>query len=156
MAGYSGTPLPRKLGIREGARVATLHAPDHLDEILVPWPTGAIVEPLDRAAVPGGEDARFDVILLFVKDEGALKQGLEAAPDHLKVAGGLWIGWPKMTSPLFDGLKESHVRDAGLRTGLVDNKICAIDADWSGLRFVFRKEDRPEITERRNAPEGDR
>ncbi len=145
MAGYSGTPLPKKLGIREGTRVATIHAPAHLCEILVPWPAGASIEPFDFAAGPASADDRFDVILLFVNEERALAEGLVAAPPRLKVAGGLWVAWPKMKSPLSGGLKDSHVRTAGLEAGLVDNKVCAIDADWSGLRFVFRKEDRPRI-----------
>jgi len=154
MAGYSGTPLPKKLGIREGARVATLDAPDHLESILIPWPPGACIEPLVPNSAPSSEEDRFDVILIFVKDERALRLGLKAAPEHLRIAGGLWVGWPKMKSPLFDGVKDSHVRDAGLMTGLVDNKVCAIDEDWSGLRFVFRKEDRRALQIERELSEG--
>jgi hypothetical protein len=152
MAGYSGTPLPKKLGIGEGSRVAILHAPDHLGDILDPVPDEVSIEPLDLDTDPGDEESRFDVILLFVKDLGTLKAGLGMAPDHLRIAGGLWVGWPKMTSPLCDGLKDSHVRDAGLSAGLVDNKICAIDQDWSGLRFVFRKEDRDRVLRDRSQP----
>ncbi len=151
MAGYSGTPLPKKLGIREGNRVATLQAPEHLPSILTPWPAGARIEELPRDGAPTSEDDRFDVILAFVDDEVGLRAGLASAPDWLRIAGGLWIGWPKMKSALFRGLKESHVREAGLATGLVDNKVCAIDGDWSGLRFVVRREDRPALEAARGA-----
>lgn len=145
MAGYSGTPLPKKLGIGEGGRVATMSAPDHLATILTPWPAGAQREEFPSNGAPSNEAERYDVILLFVRDEAALAEGLAAASPWLRIAGGLWVGWPKMKSPLFEGLKEGHVRAAGLSTGMVDNKVCAIDADWSGLRFVFRREDRPGI-----------
>lgn len=153
MSGYSGTPLPKKLGIREGHRVAAVAAPRGLSEILVPWPSGVQLERVDEVTGLASAEGRFDVILLFAgadagnaasPDDG-LADAIARASDRLEVDGGLWVGWAKMKSPLFSGLKDSHVREAGLGVGLVDNKVCAIDDDWSGLRFVFRREDRARV-----------
>lgn len=159
MSGYSGTPLPKKLGIREGHRVAAVGAPEGLSEILRPWPTGARMDAVAGVAGLADAEGRFDVILLFAVADGhdvadaddpadpgrGLADRITAAAAHLEVDGGLWVAWAKMKSPLFSGLKDSHVREAGLRVGLVDNKVCAVDDDWSGLRFVFRKEDRARV-----------
>lgn len=153
MSGYSGTPLPKKLGIREGHRVAAVAAPRRLAEILVPWPSGAQLEGVDEVTGLASAEGRFDVILLFAggdaenaasPDDG-LADAIAGVSDRLEVDGGLWVAWAKMKSPLFSGLKDSHVREAGLGVGLVDNKVCAIDDDWSGLRFVFRREDRARV-----------
>jgi hypothetical protein len=83
------------------------------------------------------------VIVLFARSEGELRKRFDSAVPRLQPAGGLWVAWPKQSSSLATDLRESHVRSYGLSTGLVDNKICAIDEDWSGLRFVVRKENRP-------------
>ncbi|MEK9500792.1 DUF3052 domain-containing protein [Gemmatimonadota bacterium DH-20] len=163
MSGYSGTPLPKKLGIREGHRVAAVAAPRRLAEILVPWPSGAQLEGVDEVTGLASAEGRFDVILLFAgagagagaddaaspddatsPDDG-IADAIAGVSDRLEVDGGLWVAWAKMKSPLFSGLKDSHVREAGLRVGLVDNKVCALDDDWSGLRFVFRREDRARV-----------
>lgn len=143
-AGYSGTPLPKKLGIREGSRVGARRAPAHLPDLLDPLPSGVRIESLDAAAHPDGQ-ARFDVILLFVDEIAMLRDEFEPLTDRIEVDGGLWVCWPKMKSPLFRELREGDVRAHGLDTGLVDNKICAVDEDWSGLRFVHRREDRPAL-----------
>lgn len=135
-AGYSGTPLPRKLGIKEGHRVVTLHAPPHLPELLADLPAGVRFVDLDDGEAP-------DVILLFARSADALSRSLSRAARRLHPDGGLWIAWPKKTSPLAGELDGNRVRAVGLATGLVDNKVCAIDADWSGLRFVVRVENRP-------------
>ena len=144
-AGYSGTPLARKLGIEEGHRVVTLGAPGNLEEILRPLPDGVRLEADPEA--PSSLDAAGarsrDVILLFAPDRDALESGLPPARRFLAWDGGLWVCWPKQSSPLATEMRESDVRAAGLAEGLVDNKICAVDADWSGLRFVHRREDRP-------------
>lgn len=152
MSGYSGTPLPTKLGIRAGHRVAAVAAPHGLPDILVPWPAGGRMEgaaEIAELAGLAGSEGRFDVILLFVEETVGLSERIAQAADHLTVDGGLWVAWAKMKSPLFSGLKDSHVRDAGLQAGLVDNKVCAIDDDWSGLRFVFRRENRAAVTAER-------
>jgi hypothetical protein len=135
MAGYSGTPLPRKLGITPGSRVALLHAPDGLAAQLDPLPSDVSLR----------RDARSpaDVILLFATDAAALPEALAIAMRALVASGGLWIAWLKRVSRTPYGLSENEVRAIGLAAGLVDNKVCAIDDTWSGLRFVVRLADRP-------------
>lgn len=136
-AGYSATPLSRKLGIKEGACVATSGAPEHFPSLLEPVPPGVRLRRDLRAAGP------FDVLVVFVRTEAELDERFGRAAERLEPSGGLWVAWPKQSSPLAGALRESHVRRHGLSTGLVDNKICAIDDDWSGLRFVVRRENRP-------------
>lgn len=150
--GYSGTPLPKKLGIGEGARVGTRHAPPHLGEILDPLPPGVRMSELDTPAHPDGAE-RFDVVLLFVDEIATLTGEFEPLSDRIEVDGGLWVCWPKMKSPLFRELREGDVRTHGLEVGLVDNKICAVDGDWSGLRFVHRRDDRPALSAARGGVE---
>jgi hypothetical protein len=136
-AGYSGTPLPKKLGIKEGHLVVTVSAPTDFSSTLGPIPAGV------RARTGLTGKGPFDVIVVFVRRESELRTRFDKAREKLSVAGGLWVAWPKQSSPLATRLKESHVRSYGLSTGLVDNKVCAIDEDWSGLRFVVRSKDRP-------------
>jgi hypothetical protein len=131
-AGYSGTPLPQKLGIRPGIRV-----------LLVRFPSGLDLGPLGEVTVrrrTGG--APFDVILLFCGSRRELTERFEPLVEHLDVAGALWVCWPKKASGVATDLSEDAVRDHGLRTGLVDVKVAAIDATWSGLKFVRRKANR--------------
>jgi hypothetical protein len=134
-AGYSGTPLPRKLGIREGARVCLLAAPEEFDATLGPLPDGVTV----RRQVRGS----LDVIVAFFTRRTALERRLAQLKEALEPAGGLWIAWPKRASGVASDLDENAVRELGLAHGLVDNKVCAIDATWSGLRLVYRLRDRP-------------
>jgi hypothetical protein len=137
MAGYSGTPLPRKLGIKAGARLGLLGAPPDFDRTLGELPLGASVRSVGRAGAP------FDVIVCFAKSARELERQLPALPARLDPAGGLWIAWPKKSSGLATDLTDVEVRRRGLALGLVDNKVCAIDETWSGLRFVVRLADRP-------------
>lgn len=134
MAGYSGTPLPRKLGIREGARVALLGAPEGAQALLEPLPAGAHLR--TRAVGP------LDVIVLFAPRRATLDRRFPAAQRALAIDGGLWVAWPKRASGRATDLDEGVVRAHGLAAGLVDNKVCAIDEVWSGLRFVVRLGDR--------------
>jgi len=134
-AGYSGTPLPRKLGIREGSRVLLVNAPADFADTLGELPPG--VEPL----ASGAED--LDVVVVFVRDLAALRVQFAYLASVLQPAGGLWVAWPKRSSGVATDLDENAVRELGLAEGLVDNKVCAIDATWSGLRFVWRLRDRP-------------
>jgi hypothetical protein len=140
MAGYSGTPLPRKLGIKPGARLGLIRPPDDFDGTLGELPDGAAVKPVGR----GGQLQvhPFDVIICFCRSSAELARDLPGLPARLDPAGGLWIAWPKKSSGLATDLTEAEVRAAGLGTGLVDNKVCAIDDTWSGLRFVVRLADR--------------
>ena len=136
MAGYSGTPLPRKLGIGEGSRVLFADAPDGFATTLGEVP--ASVE-----LVAAGEGA-VDVAVLFARDAAALRAKFAGLAASLQPAGGLWVAWPKRSSGVSTDLDENLVREIGLAEGLVDNKVCAIDATWSGLRFVWRLRDRPQ------------
>lgn len=136
-AGYSGTPLPKKLGIKEGHRVAVTADPGHFTSLVNPLPPGVLME----STGTGGD--RYDVLVVFVTSAHELEVRFGEAMKLLDPFGGLWVAWPKQSSPLATDLKEGHVRAHGLSTGLVDNKVCAIDQDWSGLRFVVRKEHRP-------------
>jgi hypothetical protein len=135
-AGYSGTPLPRKLGIREGSRLLLVHAPDDFATALGELPP--TVESVD----PGASDV--DVAILFVLDAATVRAEFAALAASLQPAGGLWVAWPKRSSGVATDLDENVVREIGLTDGLVDNKVCAIDATWSGLRFVWRLRDRPQ------------
>lgn len=136
MAGYSGTPLPKKLGIKEGHRVAFLGAPGGFVPGLE-LPESVVVE--TRAVDPRA----YDVLMAFAPDLATLGGLVEGLKPNLTWAGGLWIAWPKRASPLSSDIMEADVRASGLSSGLVDNKICAVDDDWSGLRFVHRRENRP-------------
>lgn len=137
MAGYSGTPLVQKLGIRADHEVALLDAPAEYPEGLGALPEGVTL----RQQLP--RSGALDVILLFVREHAALVQQFPAAARCLTPAGGLWVAWPKKTSGVASDLTEDRVRAVGLAAGLVDNKVCAVDATWSGLRFVYRVKDRP-------------
>lgn len=132
-SGYSGTPLVKKLGIKDGHRIALLGAPRALSLDL---PKGVKVE---RRAASGA----FDVILLFTDDKSDLARRFSVAARRLRPNGGLWVAWPKRASGISTDLTEDRVREIALAAGLVDNKVCAIDEVWSGLRCVYRLVDRP-------------
>jgi hypothetical protein len=134
MAGYSGTPLPKKLGIKEEQRVWFPGAPDQFADALGELPAG--VEVKSRAA------KGLDVVVFFTKRRIELEQRLLSLSKALDPAGGLWIAWPKKTSGVPTDMTEDVVRDVALPEGLVDNKVCAIDETWSGLRLVWRLENR--------------
>ena len=133
MAGYSGTPLARKLGIRPGDSLALLGAPD-----------GFAIDDL-----PPGVDIHLrttpacDVIVSFHTRRSDLTRRFAALMRALVVDGGLWVAWPKRASGVDTDITEDVVREVALPTGMVDNKVCAIDDTWSGLRLVLRKELRP-------------
>jgi CheY-like chemotaxis protein len=129
-AGYSGTPLPKKLRIQEGSVVALVHAPEDFEAKLVPLPEGARVQRRIGDA---------DVILAFVKSAAALGRELPALAREMRAGRTLWLIWPKKTSALAGDLGEPKVREMGLATGLVDYKVCAVDETWSGLAFAVRK-----------------
>jgi hypothetical protein len=137
MAGYSGTPLPKKLGMKPGFQVLLWNAPDSFPE----WLGQAASElTLVRQIENAGE---FDIIMLFVDSRAGLKKSFAKLARRLSPAGGLWVAWPKKACGVATDLTEGVVREIGLNAGLVDNKVCAIDEIWSGLRFVIRLADRP-------------
>lgn len=134
VAGYSGTPLPKKLGIKEGSRLAVLGAPAGFDATLGDLPPR--VERLSQAR------GSLDVVVFFTTERARLERRLDALTRAIHPAGGLWVAWPKRASGLPTDLDENAIRDVALPRGLVDNKVCAIDGTWSGLRLVIRKENR--------------
>ena len=140
MAGYSGTPLARKLGIQESSRVLLVGAPQGFEKQLQPLPADARV--MRRAARP------VDVILLFCPDQRVLLHRFPRAQERLDPDGGLWVAWPKKASGVPTDLDFEVVQTTGLGAGLVDTKICSVDDIWSGLRFIYRLENRPALRKR--------
>jgi hypothetical protein len=139
VAGYSGTPLPRKLGIREGDAVALVRAPEGFRGTLA------------RDGLPDGVRFRsrlgrdHEVIVAFFTRRAELERRFDSLASALDVDGGLWIAWPKRASGVATDITEDTVREVALPRGLVDNKVCAIDETWSGLRVVFRASERPAV-----------
>jgi hypothetical protein len=131
-AGYSGTPLPRKLGLKSGMRVHWAGAPPEFPELLGELPDDVRV--LARAAAP------LDLVVLFVTSRRELERRLPALHERLARDGMLWVAWPKKASGVQTDMTEDVVRDVALPRGLVDTKVAAVDATWSGLRLVIRKE----------------
>jgi hypothetical protein len=133
VAGYSGTPLAKKLGIKPEARLAVLDAPE-----------GFAIPDLPAGVVPRtSARGTFDVIVSFHTSRAAMAKRLPTLMRALHVDGGLWISWPKKASGLPTDITEDVLRDVILPTGLVDMKVCAVDDTWSGLRFCLRKDLRP-------------
>jgi len=129
-AGYSGTPLPRKLGIKEGSVTALVGAPPDFVATLGGLPPGARLSRSGRG--------RRDLTIWFVRSAAALRRAIPKMV-HASRSGGVWIAWPKKASGVSTDLAEDVVRHYGLAAGLVDHKVCAIDATWSGLRFALRR-----------------
>ena len=132
LAGYSGTPLPKKLGIKEGSRVVLLGAPPGFDAWLGPLPAGVDLRTKARA--------KADVVLLFTASRAVLERRLPGLRDVIHPAGAVWAAWPKKASKVPTDITEDTVRDVCLPLGLVDVKVCAIDPTWSGLKLVIRTE----------------
>lgn len=135
MAGYSATPLARKLGIKPTSRLLVLDAPAEWDAWVAPLPDGVI--PVSPDTGPA------DVIVCFTTRASALTERFANLRERLRPTGGLWVAWPKKASGMTTDLSGDVVRSVGLAHGLVDNKVCAISEVWSGLRFVVRVADRP-------------
>ena len=131
-AGYSATPLPKKLGIKDGAAVAFLNASQDFAETLGALPDGVTVR--DRLRGP------LDVIVFFTVHRAELERRIERLHAALDPAGRLWIAWPKRASKVETDMTEDVVREVALPRGLVDNKVAAIDDTWSGLQLVIRRE----------------
>ena len=135
MAGYSGTPLPRKLGIKPGHRVLALGAPDGFVD-------GTLGELPDGVALRTTARGKADVIVAFHERRAELARRMPRLRELMEPAAGLWIAWPKRASGVPTDLTEDVVRELALENRLVDNKVCAIDDVWSGLRLVIRLRDR--------------
>ena len=134
MAGYSGTPLPRKLGITPGSRLALLDAPPGFEATL-----GALPEAVaTKDSLRGGAD----VAICFVTERRMLARRIDALGRAIFPDGAAWIAWPKRASGVPTDMTEDSVRELALPLGLVDNKVCAVDEVWSALRLVWRREHR--------------
>jgi hypothetical protein len=133
MAGYSGTPLAKKLGIKEGFRVALLAMPLDVKADLKEALAGCQVV----------SHAALDFVIIFVKTQAEFKKQFVRFAKALAPAGMLWVSWPKKSSGVASDLDGNIVRDIGLNLGLVDVKVCAVNEVWSGLKFVIRVKDRP-------------
>jgi len=134
MAGYSKTPTWKKLGIREGMRVISLHAPENYLQLLGELPPGATLESQLRKNVA--------LIHYFAIERSALADDFPRMKEALLADGALWISWPKAASKVPTDLNDNVVREIGLKNGLVDVKVAAVDEVWSGLKFVYRRKDR--------------
>ena len=133
-AGYSGTPLLKKLGLKSGRTLVLLNAPADVEEWLIPLPEAARLS--NRLATIN------ELVLLFCKNAAVLGNSLPMVSRKLHADGSLWISWPKKSSKLFVDLTEDRIRAMVLPTGLVDVKVCAMNEDWSGLKLMVRKEHR--------------
>lgn len=131
-AGYSGTPLPRKLGVKEGARVAWLGAPSHFDQLVAPLPDGVTVS---RRIGKG-----LDLLVQFATSRAELSARLPQLKDAIFPDGVAWVSWPKKSSGVATDITEDTIREDALPLGLVDVKVAAVDETWSGLKLVVRRE----------------
>jgi hypothetical protein len=133
-AGHSKTPLVQKLGLKPGFEIVLLNAPDGYEATLGPLPDGVIV----RSTL----EAPLDLIQFFTQEQAVLFAEFAVLKQSLKPDGALWVSWPKKSARVPTDLDENVLREIGLRHGLVDVKVCAVDAVWSALKFVYRIEDR--------------
>ncbi len=140
MPGYSGTPLAKKLGIKDGFRIALLHVPVDV--------TAELRAALDKCQIVKSARGNLDFVFLFAKDRAGLEREIETAARALAPAGMLWIAWPKKSSGVSTDLDENIVRGTGLGAGWVDIKVCAVTDVWSGLKFVTPVKDRPKTKQR--------
>jgi hypothetical protein len=131
MAGYSGTPLPKKLGIAAGSAVALVREPPG---VVTGLPAGVTVKRQARG--------KADVVVAFFTERSDFERRIDALGRMIFPAGGLWVAWPKRSSGRVTTMDETVVRAVALPLGLVDNKVCAIDDTWTGLRLVWRRERR--------------
>ena len=132
--GYSGSPLAKKLGIKEGVTIVTVDAPDDYMDLLGPLPPGVEIleNPTDGA----------DILHLFTNTHEGLFRGVSDARCRIKQDGAIWVSWYKKAAKLPTEITEDTIREAALPLGLVDVKVCAVDEKWSGLKLVIRRENR--------------
>lgn len=133
-AGYSGKAIAAKIGIKPGDRVSVIDAPDHYADLLAPLPGGAVIVP-----AKAGEGEAGAIVHAFVRHRAELAALVPALTPWPPLGAMIWISWPKKASPLFHDLTEDGVREFMLPTGWVDVKVAAVDADWSGLKFLRRR-----------------
>ena len=132
MAGYSGTPLAKKLGLKEGTRLYAAGAPKNYLKVLHPLPEGVR---LSRRV-----DDKTDIIHVFATQRARLAEALRGTLGQMKADAAIWVSWPKKASKVETDITEDTIREIALPMGLVDIKVCAVDEIWSGLKLVIRKE----------------
>lgn len=142
-AGYSNTPLFKKLGMKDGFRVKLINAPRNYKELIGEM-SERLVYKMSGGQVKGGrgEEAELDLIHFFTNSAGELEKVLPVIKQEIKKDGTIWVSWYKKSCGKPTEVTENMVRDRALAIGLVDVKICAVDEDWSGLKLVFRLKDR--------------
>jgi hypothetical protein len=143
MAGYSGTPLPQKLGIKPQFKVAFFELPGDVKTELKKDLSGCRL-------LKDGEE-QLDFAMIFIRSQAEMKEQFSGFARRLAPAGILWVSWPKKTSGVATDLNENDVRRIGLVAGLVDVKVCAVNEVWSGLKFVIRVKDRPGAPKRKKS-----
>ena len=131
-AGYSGTPLAKKLGIVAGSRVATRHAPEDYCELIAPLPEGVVFDAKVAATT--------DVVHVFADRRSVLEKELGILRKSIRSDGSVWVSWPKKASKVPTDITEDTIRELALPLGFVDVKVCAVSEVWSGLKLVIRKE----------------
>ena len=144
MSGYSGTPLAQKLGIRAGARLYVHGAPANYAELLTPLPEGVLTVPRI--------DLRTDIIHLFATRQSDLGVLLRRALGSMRPDAAVWVSWPKKAAGVPSDISEDVIRKLALPTGLVDIKVCAVDATWSGLKLTLRRAHRAARVPARRRP----
>src|SRR5580704_9686513 len=145
MAGYSGTPLAKKLGIKDNFRAALLHVPDNVKTELRDALNKCQIQTFNHQTT---KTLELDFIFLFAKSRAGLEFELVPAAKALAPTGMLWISWPKKSSGVATDLTEDVIRQSGLDAGLVDIKVCAVTEVWSGLKFVIPVKNRPKEGQR--------
>ena len=140
-AGYSGTPLAKKLGIKDGFTILAINAPDNYPNLVSPLPPGAEIQEADARSV-GRAKSNLDMIHVFTNGRDELFRLLPVLQKLIKSDGAIWVSWYMKASKLPTEITEDTIRDAALPIGLVDVKVCAVDEKWSGLKLVIRKENR--------------
>lgn len=143
MVGYSGTPLPQKLGIKPESNIALFALPEDVETVLKKELSSC------RLVKDGDGKEQLDFAMIFIKSQAEMKLQFPKFARRLAPAGMLWVSWPKKTSGIATDLNENDVRRIGLLAGLVDVKVCAVSEVWSGLKFVIRVKNRPEIPKRK-------
>ena len=139
-AGYSGTPLAKKLGIKQGHAILVVDAPGEYAELLQGAPDDVRIE--QAASVDEG-DRRYDIAHAFTRERAWLEAALPTLRARIVWSGAIWVSWPKKASKVPSDVTEDVVRELALRNGLVDVKVCAVDEVWSGLKLVIPVKDRP-------------
>ena len=137
-SGYSGTPLAKKLGLKDGFKIRLVNAPEHYHTLFDDWPK-TITQPTDTKI-------KKDFIHYFTRDAAALRSALPTLKSEMEANGSLWISWPKKAARVATDVTENVIRDAALAIGLVDIKVCAVDETWSGLKLVIPVKDRRRIS----------